>query len=162
MGRSLERERLPTPVFWPGELHGLYSPWGHKESDTTKRLSQSCYSKHQMPREFLSFKHLFVYVNFGLSWVFVVVVTFSSCSSGDSSLVAMHRLPVRWPPWLWGMVSGCAGSRAVASLVLGHGLWVRRLQPLSLAGSAVVPHGLSCSTAGGIFLDQGSNSCPLR
>ena len=21
------RERLPTPVFWPGELHGLYSPW---------------------------------------------------------------------------------------------------------------------------------------
>ena len=25
------RERLPTPVFWPGELHGLYSPWGHKE-----------------------------------------------------------------------------------------------------------------------------------
>ena len=22
------RERLPTPVFWPGEFHGLYSPWG--------------------------------------------------------------------------------------------------------------------------------------
>ena len=19
-----------TPVFWPGEFHGLYSPWGHK------------------------------------------------------------------------------------------------------------------------------------
>ena len=33
------QERLPTPVFWPGELHGLYSPWGHKESDTTERLS---------------------------------------------------------------------------------------------------------------------------
>ena len=33
------RERLPTPVFWPGEFHGLYSPWGHKESDTTERLS---------------------------------------------------------------------------------------------------------------------------
>ena len=33
------RERLPTPVFWPGELHGRYSPWGHKESDTTERLS---------------------------------------------------------------------------------------------------------------------------
>jgi len=29
------RERLPTPVFWPGEFHGLYRPWGHKESDTT-------------------------------------------------------------------------------------------------------------------------------
>ena len=35
------RERLPTPVFWPGEFHGLYSPWGHKESDTTERLSLS-------------------------------------------------------------------------------------------------------------------------
>ena len=22
------RERLPTPVFRPGEFHGLYSPWG--------------------------------------------------------------------------------------------------------------------------------------
>ena len=21
------RERLPTPVFWPGEFYGLYSPW---------------------------------------------------------------------------------------------------------------------------------------
>ena len=25
-----------TPVFWPGEFHGLYSPWGRKESDTTE------------------------------------------------------------------------------------------------------------------------------
>ena len=25
------RARVPTPVFWP-EFHGLYSPWGHKES----------------------------------------------------------------------------------------------------------------------------------
>ena len=32
-------ERLPTPVFWPGEFHGLYSPWGPKELDTTERLS---------------------------------------------------------------------------------------------------------------------------
>ena len=30
------RERLPTPVFWPGDFHGLYSPWGCKESDTTE------------------------------------------------------------------------------------------------------------------------------
>ena len=33
------RERLPTPVFWPGEFHGLYSARGHKESDMTERLS---------------------------------------------------------------------------------------------------------------------------
>ena len=34
-----KREWLPTPVFWPGEFHGLYSPWGRKESDTTEQLS---------------------------------------------------------------------------------------------------------------------------
>ena len=34
------RERLPTPVFWPRESLGLYIPWGHKELDTTKQLSQ--------------------------------------------------------------------------------------------------------------------------
>ena len=28
------RERLPTPVFWPGEFHGLYDPWGRKELGT--------------------------------------------------------------------------------------------------------------------------------
>ena len=27
------KERLPTLVSWPGEFHGLYSPWGHKESE---------------------------------------------------------------------------------------------------------------------------------
>ena len=35
------RERLSTPVFWPGEFYGLYSPWGWKESDTTGLLSLS-------------------------------------------------------------------------------------------------------------------------
>ena len=33
------RGTLPTPVFWPGEVHGLYSPWDRKESDRTERLS---------------------------------------------------------------------------------------------------------------------------
>ena len=32
------REWLSTPVFWPGELHGLYSPWGCKEFDMTEQL----------------------------------------------------------------------------------------------------------------------------
>ena len=36
----------PTPVFPPGKFHGLrslvgYSPWGHKESDTTEHTAQS-------------------------------------------------------------------------------------------------------------------------
>ena len=33
------RERLPTPVFWPGEFRGLYSPWGCKELYTIEWLS---------------------------------------------------------------------------------------------------------------------------
>ena len=36
-----EGKKLPTPEFWPGELHGLYSPWGHKGSDRTEQLSLS-------------------------------------------------------------------------------------------------------------------------
>ena len=37
----LEKEWQSTPVFLPGEFHGQrslvgYSPWGHKDSDTTE------------------------------------------------------------------------------------------------------------------------------
>ena len=39
IGKIWRRERLPTPVFWPGESHGLCSPRGHKKSDTTERPS---------------------------------------------------------------------------------------------------------------------------
>ena len=35
------RERLLIPVFRPGELHGLYSPRGRRESDETEQLSLS-------------------------------------------------------------------------------------------------------------------------
>ena len=40
----MRRERLPTPVFLPGGSHAQrslagYSPWDHKELDTTEQLS---------------------------------------------------------------------------------------------------------------------------
>ena len=38
------RERLPTPLFWPGEFHGLYSPRGRKKSDMAEQLSLTLYS----------------------------------------------------------------------------------------------------------------------
>ena len=41
LGRSPGEGSRSDPVFWPGEFHGLYSPWGHKELDTTERLSLS-------------------------------------------------------------------------------------------------------------------------
>ena len=39
----LEKGMATTPVLLPGKSHGGrsvvgYSPWGHKESDTTERL----------------------------------------------------------------------------------------------------------------------------
>ena len=37
------RERLPTPVLWPGEFHGLYGLWGHKELDVTFTFSVGLY-----------------------------------------------------------------------------------------------------------------------
>ena len=42
----LGEERLPTPVFLPGEFHRHrslegYNPWGCKESDTTEQLTLS-------------------------------------------------------------------------------------------------------------------------
>ena len=40
------RQRLPTPVFWPGEFHEIYSPWGCKELDTTELLSLHATSFH--------------------------------------------------------------------------------------------------------------------
>ena len=45
-GRWRSRARQPTPVFLPGESYGQrslvgFSPWGHKESDTTEQLNSS-------------------------------------------------------------------------------------------------------------------------
>ena len=41
---SWRRKWPPTPVFLPGEFHGQrslagYSPWGHRESDMTERVT---------------------------------------------------------------------------------------------------------------------------
>ena len=44
-----------TPEFWPGESHGLYSPWGHKESDTTERLLLSQRAELRAPVKVCSF-----------------------------------------------------------------------------------------------------------
>ena len=44
-------KRTATHLFWPGEFHGLYSLWGHKESDMTQRLSLSL-SKPKKKKKF--------------------------------------------------------------------------------------------------------------
>ena len=50
------RKELPTRVFLPGEFHGRrslvgYSPWGHKELDTTERLALSIKGQRERKRE---------------------------------------------------------------------------------------------------------------
>ena len=47
------REWLLTPVFFPGEFHGQrslvgYSPWCHKELDTTERLTLLSYYRRKL------------------------------------------------------------------------------------------------------------------
>ena len=38
LGKSWKSEWLLSPEFWLGKFHGLYSPWGPKELDTTEQL----------------------------------------------------------------------------------------------------------------------------
>ena len=80
-----QRERLPTPVFRPGEFHGLYRPWDHKELDTTERLSlaNTCYfclfdNSHHHKYE----------------WLHTVVFMCISLMNCDSYYVFMHLLAI--------------------------------------------------------------------
>ena len=41
LGRTSGEGKGYPLLFWPGEYHGLFSPWGLKESDLTERLSLS-------------------------------------------------------------------------------------------------------------------------
>ena len=82
--------------------------------------------------------YLFIYLFIELWWVFVSVrgLSLVAASGGQSSL-RCAGLSLSWP-----LLLRSTGSRR--------------------AGSAVVAHGPSCSTACGIFPDQGLNLCPLH
>ena len=69
---------------------------------------------------------------------------FCHVEGGGYSPVALHGLLLQRLLLLWARASG----------VLASGF--------QHTGSVVAVHGLSCSTACGIFPDQGSNRCPLR
>ena len=87
---------------------------------------------------FLSRGKNFLFFFFWLCWVFVSVRGLSLvAASGGHSSSRCAGLSLSRPLLLWG-----TGSRR--------------------AGSVVVTHGPNCSTACGIFPDQGSNPCPLH
>ena len=59
----------------------------------------------------------------------------------------------------------CCGAQALgvwASGFVAHRLSSCSLWALECAGSVVVAHRFSCSAVCGIFLDKGSNPCPLH
>ena len=86
---------------------------------------------------FFFFFFLFFYF-FWLCWVLVSAQGPSPvAASGGHSSLWCTGLSLSWPLLLWS-----PGSRR--------------------AGSVVVAHGPTCSTAGGILPDQGSNPCPLH
>ena len=58
-----------APVFWPGEFHGLYKPWGHKESDTTEQLSTA---QHK-------WLHVRQIVWMSIFWLWYCATTFAKC-----------------------------------------------------------------------------------
>ena len=56
----LGRKRLPTPVFWAGEFHALYSPWGYKESKMTEGWKGKKYQNIPWKTERISDVHFFL------------------------------------------------------------------------------------------------------
>ena len=81
---------------------------------------------------------IFLFIYFWLCWVFVSVRGLSLvAASGGHSSSRCAGVSLSWP-----LLLRSTGSRR--------------------AGSVVVAHGPSCSTACGIFPDQGSNPCPLH
>ena len=98
------------------------------------------------------FIYLFVYlfIYFRLHWVFLAVCRLSLVAvSGGYSSLQCAGFSLRWLLLLQN-----TGSRHVSFSSCGSRALERRL--------VVVAHGLSYSTACGIFPDQGSNLCPLH
>ena len=95
----------PTPVFLPEESPGQrslagYSPWGHKESDTTEHTRPCC-----------TLKKFFTYFIFGYAGSLFAV-------SGRYSLVAVLRLLTE----VVSLVVGQGLSSTWASAVAAHSL----------------------------------------
>ena len=98
---------------------------------------------------FKKFFNKFIY--FWLHWVFITVLGLCCCGEQGLLLVAVRGI-------LIAVASRCGARASVVaapgSVVVACGLWS--------TGLVVVAHGLSCSTACGIFPDQGLNLCPLH
>ena len=64
----LEEGMQPTPVFFPGKLHGLYSPWGCKEWDTAEWLRVGHSTALYYMYSAMYYMHSTVYYMYTYSW----------------------------------------------------------------------------------------------
>ena len=145
-------------------------PSWHAEIILKNKTKQKTNEKEKKSIQF-SFSFLFEFIYlfnlfiFSLPWVFVARPRFLQVWREGTTLCCGARASH------CGGFS-CCGAWALgtrASVVVARGLqqlWhsgsVVAARGLQSTGSVVVAHGLSCSTACGIFPDQGSNPCPLH
>ena len=81
----LEKDRLPTPVPWPREFHGLYSPWGCKELNMTEWLAL-CYQTSKKKKKNHSKLILSPSSEF-------LEERFNQADSGEEPTLALHPQP---------------------------------------------------------------------
>ena len=120
-------------------------------------------SRSWLPVVFFFFTNLFIYLFiFGCVGSLLLCMGFLQLRRATATLHCLERASH------CGSFSCCRAwaLSTRASVVVAHGLQsagsVVVACGLQSAGSVVVVHGLSCSVACGIFLDQGSNPCPLH
>ena len=105
-----------------------------------ERLSNIC--PHTMPPRYVCWKRMILFFYKFIYFIYLFL-----------AVLGLHCSP--WASHCGGF--SCCRARGIgawASVVVACGFWS--------AGSVVVVHGLSCSTACVIFPDQGLNPCPLH
>ena len=100
------RARLPTPVFWPGEFHGLYSSWGCKESDT------------------IEWFFYFTLMPLAATWMDLEMIILSEVSETEKDKYHMISL-------IWGFPGGTSGREHTCQCRkherCGFAPWVRKI-----------------------------------
>ena len=95
------RERLPTPVFWPGEFHGLYSQSVHGVTKSQTRLSDL----HVLSAKYLT--STYQNVKFGGTLLYLFLYLFIH------SFLAMLRLHC----WTWAFCRCRVADYSLAGLL---------------------------------------------
>ena len=128
------RERLPTPVFWPGEFHVLYSSWSHKELDTTEWLVLSylpaklSWDNRDLGNALWSMK----------IWTFIITVA-PETISGRPQLwsVSTALYPVQNPHWACPTRTAISTVREALPPSLGEQPYPRSQQPTTQCSLAL-------------------------